>query len=267
MISTLLPKELIAMRETRFPKAHTARRTLGGLVFLLALGLLTDPGVQRARAAEAPAGAEKSEKSAKEDPYAWKSMFDGKTLKGWKVPVFGGDGEVAVKEGAIVLGMGDPMTGVTWAGKLPRDNYEVTLEAKRTEGIDFFATTTFPIGKEPCSFVVGGWAGTVVGLSCVDYYDASDNITSQFMAFKDNQWYRVRIRVSKPKVECWIDDEKMVDLVREGHKFGIRDEVDLCRPFGVSTYMTEGVLRKIRIRRLKPEEVAEIAKEVKDSPY
>jgi len=188
-------------------------------------------------------------------------MFDGKTLKGWKVPRFGGDGEVAVKDGTIVLGMGDPMTGITWTGGLLQNNYEVQLEAKRTQGIDFFATTTFPIGKDSCSFVVGGWAGTVVGLSCVDYYDASDNITSKFMAFKDDQWYAIRIRVSDKKVECWIDDEKMVDLLREGHKFDIRMEVDLCRPFGIATYCTEGVLRNIRVRQLKPEEVAKIAEE------
>jgi hypothetical protein len=37
--------------------------------------------------------------------------------------------------------------------------------------------------------------------------------------------------------------------------------VDLCRPFGISTYMTEGVLRNLRIRKLKPKEVAAIAKE------
>ena len=35
-----------------------------------------------------------------------------------------------------------------------------------------------------------------LGLSNVDFYDASDNITTQFMAFDDNKWYKFRIRVS-----------------------------------------------------------------------
>jgi len=229
---------------------------------LLLLGGPRPP--EACRAADAPraeSAQPAAEAAPKKAPYTWRSMFDGKTLKGWKVPRFGGDGEVAVKDGTIVLGMGDPMTGITWTGGLLQNNYEVQLEAKRTQGIDFFATTTFPIGKDSCSFVVGGWAGTVVGLSCVDYYDASDNITSKFMAFKDDQWYAIRIRVSDKKVECWIDDEKMVDLLREGHKFDIRMEVDLCRPFGIATYCTEGVLRNIRVRQLKPEEVAKIAEE------
>ena len=221
----------------------------------------------RAVAAEAKPLEEKVDAKAaeKKDPHAWRSMFDGKTLKGWKVPEFGGEGEVAVKDGVIVLNMGDPMTAIAWTGDLPKINYEVQLEARRTMGIDFFATTTFPFGDSPCSLVVGGWAGTVVGLSCVDWYDASDNITSQFLYFKDKQWYKIRLRVTKQRIEAWIndgkDDEKVVDLPTKGHKFTIRDEVDLCRPFGIATWCTEGQLRKIRIRLLKPEEVAAIKAE------
>ena len=37
---------------------------------------------------------EKHGKKKPKDPFAWRSMFDGKTLKGWKVPQFGGEGEV-----------------------------------------------------------------------------------------------------------------------------------------------------------------------------
>ncbi len=208
----------------------------------------------------------KKPEEKKKDPYAWRSMFDGKTLKNWKAPQFGGEGEVNVKDGVIVLDMGDPMTAIAWTGPdLPKINYEVRFEARRTMGIDFFATTTFPIGKDPCSLVVGGWAGTVVGLSCVDWYDASDNITSKFLYFEDKKWYKIRLRVTKQRIEAWIHDgkkdEKVVDLPTKGHKFSIRDEVDLCRPFGVATWCTEGQLRKIRIRLLKPEEVAAIKAE------
>jgi len=240
---------------------------VGAAVVLLTL-LFADRTLRRLEAADETAPSNKAEEAKEpvkeEDPYAWKSMFDGRSLAGWKVPKFGGDGEVSVKDGTIVLGMGDPMTGITWAGELPREDYELTLEAKRTKGIDFFATTTFPVGKDHVSFVTGGWAGTVVGISCVDFYDASDNITTQFMSFKDNQWYKIRIRVSEPKIECWIGDEKMVNLVRKGHKFDTRMEVDLNKPLGFSSYATEGVLRNIRIRRLKPEEVAAIKKETEE---
>ena len=72
-------------------------------------------------------------------------------------------------------------------------NYEVELEAKRVDGSDFFATTTFPVGKDCCSFVVGGWGGTVTGISCVDFYDAGDNVTTRFIDLKNGKWYKVRV--------------------------------------------------------------------------
>lgn len=200
-----------------------------------------------------------AEAAASDDRYKWRSLFDGKDLGKWTITRFGGEGEVTVKDGCIVLGMGNPMTGITWTGEVPRENYELELEAKRTSGIDFFATTTFPVGKEYCSFVVGGWAGTVVGLSSINLRDASENETTQFKVFQDNRWYRIRIRVSESKVECWIDDEKLVDIKREGRKFSVRMECDLCRPLGIATWCTESLIRNIRIRELTPQEVVDIA--------
>lgn len=211
------------------------------------------------RQASAGQNASSAASSSGETKYQWRSLFDGKELGKWTITRFGGEGEVTVKDGCIVLGMGNPMTGITWTGEVIRDNYELELEAMRTSGIDFFATTTFPVGNDYCSFVVGGWAGTVVGLSCVDMRDASENQTTQFKVFQDNRWYRIRIRVSTPKIECWIDDEKLVDIKREGHKFTIRMECDLCRPLGIATWCTEGVIRQIRIRELTPQEVIDIA--------
>jgi hypothetical protein len=207
------------------------------------------------------AAAEEPSKKAKADPCQWRDLFDGKTLDGWKTPKFGGEGKVKVQEGAIVLGMGDPMTGIAWSGDFPKVDYEVTLDAKKTEGDDFFATATFPVGDSFCSFVTGGWAGTVTGLSSIDYIDASENSTTGFKNFEKDRWYRFRIRVTKAKIECWIDDQKTIDFVTTGHKISLRFEVDPCRPFGFSSYMTEGRLRKIRLRQLTPAESAAVAAE------
>ena len=189
-------------------------------------------------------------KTGENDAYAWKDLFDGKTLEGWKTPEFGGEGEVAVKDGVIVMPMGSSMTGITYTGEVPRDNYELAWEGARLDGIDFFAAATFPVGKDNCTFVTGGWGGMVVGLSCVNFYDASDNDTTKFHNFKDKQWYKFRVRVAPAKIEVWIDDEQLVDLEREGKTIGIRDEVDLCRPLGISAWCTTGGVRAIRIRKL-----------------
>jgi hypothetical protein len=189
----------------------------------------------------------------------WKDLFDGKTLAGWKTPEFGGEGKVSVKDGAIVMEMGAAMTGVTYTGEVIRNNYELTLEGMRLEGSDFFCTTTFPVGDDPCTLVVGGWGGMVVGLSNVDFYDASENPTTKTATFKEKQWYRVRIRVSDAAIEAWIDDEQLVNQARKGHKFSIRIECELCKPLGISTWSTAGAVRNIRVRALKPEEVRAIA--------
>ena len=182
-------------------------------------------------------------------------MFDGKTLKGWKVPNFGGEGKVYVKDQSIILEAGAMMTGITYTEAMPKMNYEVTLEGMRVEGSDFFCTTTFPVGDSFVSLVVGGWGGTVTGISSIDFYDASDNQTTRSKDFKSKKWYRVRIRVTQEKIETWIDDEKMVDLETKGRKLSIRFECDLCRPFGISTWTTSGAVRNIRVRELGPQEL------------
>jgi hypothetical protein len=218
-------------------------------------------------AAETPkAEAKKADaKKPATDAAKWRALFDGKTLKDWKAPDFGGQGKVLVKDRTIVMEAGAMMTGATYAGKFPKMNYEVTLEGMRIDGSDFFCTTTFPVGDSFVSMVVGGWGGSLVGISSVDFYDASDNATSRSMDFKNKQWYRFRIRVTKDKIEAWIDNEKMVDLVTKGKKLSIRFECDLCRPFGISTWMTAGAVRDIRVRDLTSAEVKKAAEEAKET--
>lgn len=195
----------------------------------------------------------------------WKTLFDGKTLKGWKPSDFAGEGKIEVKDGAIVLAKGMQMTGIVYSkGDFPKMDYEVTLEAKKIEGDDFFATTTFPVGDSFCSFVVGGWGGQVIGLSTVDAADASMNDTSKAKEFKAGQWYRIRVRVSKHRIETWIDKEQFVDLDTTDRTISVRVECRLCRPFGIATYDTIGAVRDIRVRSLTEAEKKAIEAKKKD---
>ena len=185
--------------------------------------------------------AQQKQPAAKDAPAPqWKDLFDGKTLEGWTATKFGGEGKVYVKDGAIVMDIGNDMTGVTWKGKPPRDNFEISLEGKRLDGHDFFCTTTFPVGDEYCSVVMGGWGGTIVGLSNVDSNDASENATTKYKEFKDKEWYTLRIRVTTDKIEAWINDKQVIDQDRKDHKFGIRPEVEPNRPLGIATWQTQG---------------------------
>ena len=186
----------------------------------------------------------------------WRSLFDGKTLAGWKTTQFGAHAEPEVENGQLVLPAGDPLTGVTREkDDVPHVNYEVSLEAQRAEGHDFFVGFTFPVEKSFASLILGGWAGSVCGISSIDHMDASENSTSSFREFKTGQWYKVRLRVTKDRLQAWVDEEQIVDADIAGKKISTRVEVDASKPFGFASYRTKAALRNIRVRDLTPEEV------------
>jgi hypothetical protein len=189
----------------------------------------------------------------------WQELFDGKTLAGWRQSGFEGETTVRVVDpfsggrAAIVLEKATTLSGITWinGGLLPRTNYEITLQAMRVDGSDFFCCLTFPVGGAACSFVVGGWGGNVVGLSSVDRLDASQNETSQEMEFADRHWYRIRVRVTESRVEAWIDEQQKVSLPRGGHTVSLRPgDIQKSLPLGIASYMTRAAVRDIRLRRL-----------------
>ena len=178
-------------------------------------------------------------------------IFDGKSLAGWEVTNFGPQGPVNVSGGEIILGMGEGCTGITWKGKFPSVNYEVSLDAKRVEGNDFFCGMTFPAGKDPCTLIVGGWGGTTVGLSSIDGLDASDNATRKLMSFEKNRWYHLRLEVTSTKIKAWIDTLNVVDFKIGSSRLSIRPEVELSKPFGIASWNTTAALKNIRVSSLE----------------
>ena len=181
----------------------------------------------------------------------WRSLFDGKSLDQWRVTKFGGEGEVEIDDGSLLLGFGSSLTGVTYQGAVPTNDYELSLEAKRLDGVDFFCGLTFPVQKSHCSLIVGGWAGAVVGLSSIDGMDASQNETTKFMTFKNDQWYRIRVRVLTDRIQAWIDDKLVVDQDIRDRKISTRIEVDLSKPLGIAAWDTRAAIRNVRVRELK----------------
>lgn len=182
---------------------------------------------------------------------AWQPLFDGKTLANWQSTKFSGEGAVRVENGQIILEAGGALTGITWAGpELPTTNYEISLQAMRVEGRDFFAGVTFPVADSFCSLILGGWGGTVVGLSSINGMDASENETSQSVDFESRRWYSIRIRVTPAKIEAWLDERQIISQDLKGNKITTRVEVDLSRPLGVASWRTKSALRDVRLRRL-----------------
>ena len=191
------------------------------------------------------------ERSSTGNEPGWTPLFDGKTLTNWQPTKFVGEGAVKVENGQIILEVGKDLTGITWSGEKPPDsNYELMLQAMRVEGRDFFAGVTFPVGDSFCSLIVGGWGGTVVGLSSINGMDASENDTSQSIEFTSGRWYTIRIRVSAEKIEAWLDERQIVDVVRKGKEIDVRIEMIKSQPIGVASWRTKAALRDIRLRRL-----------------
>ena len=184
------------------------------------------------------------------DKDGWQSLFNGKTLENWKASDFTSNGKIEVKDSCIHIGVGKPMSGIVWSNEPPaRMDYEIRLDAMRIDGNDFFCGLTFPVGTNPCTFVVGGWGGTVTGLSSIDGYDASENETCSSVKFENNRWYQIRVKVSKSKIEAWIDDKQMVDLPTENRRISVRWEVEPSIPLGIATWCTGSAIRNIKIRK------------------
>ena len=221
--------------------------------------------------------------TTKEDQ-KWTPLFDGETLDGWSVSRIEADKKAEVRDGCIIIGRNDLASGIKYDRPFPKSNYEIMYQAIRAKGYDFFGTITFPVKESHCSFVTGGWSGSVIGLSSIHGYDASENETTGFYSFKDNQWYQFRVRVSDDRITVWLypvdkdgkstvpdkDDSRAVavareeiekpkvDLVLEDKQLSTRLEVTFFKPLGISTWNTEGHLRDIKYRELTPEEIEEI---------
>ena len=219
---------------------------------LLAVGALAAPRPGSGQAAPRPGSGQAARpQTAQPADAGGQPLFDGKTLTGWQPSKFSAEGAVRVEDGRIVLDTGKSMTGITWAGAaLPTTNYEIALQAMRVEGRDFFAGVTFPVDGSFCSLILGGWGGSVVGLSSINGQDASENDTSQSVEFQNGRWYSVRIRVTPAKIEVWLDDRQIITQDLKGNKIDIRVEMELSKPLGVASWKTKSALRDIRLRRL-----------------
>jgi hypothetical protein len=184
-------------------------------------------------------------------------LLDPPHAASWRQAGIPDEGKVTVRDGILSLSAGQPMTGATFAAGseagLPLTNYAIHYEAMRLEGEDFFGTVTFPVGDldTHVSFVLGGWGGTVTGISSIDFSDANENQTRAEQRFENNRWYRVRIEVRPEDLRVWLDDRLVVNVSTKGRKLSLRPGfIDHCRPFGFASFGTEARIRGVAIRRL-----------------
>jgi hypothetical protein len=188
-----------------------------------------------------------------ERPSDWFALFDGESLRGWKV-VGGGDfaghGQVAVAGEQLVLRRGLSRTGIAWRGDFPTMDYEVALELRRDAGHEL-CEILFPVGSQRCTWNIGGWGGAGTGVQFLDGISGEANDTFRRMAFRAGQWYRARLRVAEGRIECWLDDAKLIDLPTAGRKFVQPGWFPIPEPFGLAGWQTTLSLRHLRLRLLE----------------
>jgi hypothetical protein len=195
-------------------------------------------------------------KQAKVDAVAADLFAEG--VEHWKIlEDFPSNGGIAAtdEKGVFRMRMGDPLSGIRYTGPLdlPVTNYEISLEARRTKGTDFFCALTFPVNdiKTCCTFVAGGWGGALAGISSLDGMDAANNDTSTFHKFELNQWYTFRIQVTPESLKVWMDGKSIVDVELADRRVGMRwGDIEYCVPFGLATYVTAGEYRNFKIGRI-----------------
>ena len=235
------PRHLVIQMDTPLPPAAASNTATPAVAPAISKPALPDDFLQTAAL----------QPSSQSDGDGWVPLFDGKTLTGWSQTDFAGHGEVEVRNTLLLLNMGDPLTGVTWTNRLAKMNYEIALEAMRVNGSDFFCGLTVPVNDSFCSLIVGGWGGSLVGISSLDGEDASENETTKFMNFEDRKWYRVRLRITEGRIEGWLNQEKLVNVVTTDRRISLRPgDIEMSKPLGIATYQTTAAIRNIQMRRV-----------------
>lgn len=183
-------------------------------------------------------------------------LFDGKSLTDWETVDIGGSGQVELEGGLLIINQGDSLSGVVYkkAAELPVTNYEISLEAKRLQGVDFFCGLTFPVGnvKTCATLICGGWGGSVTGISSIDDVDASNNATGTYQRYEDDKWYKIRLRVTPENLSVWVDDKQVVDQDIKGRKISLRPgPIETYAPLALSTFNTSAAIKNVRLKSVK----------------
>jgi hypothetical protein len=212
-------------------------------------------GLALAQDATVAAKRETKTSEADKEEGAWRALLPATGLEGWEITNFGGEGEIANQGGELVLEPGDPLTGITRTGKdFPTENYEMRWSAQRVNGSDFFAGVTFPVGKEYCSFICGGWGGGLVGISSINGNDASENDTASYRDFKNGRWYQFKVRVDPTHISVWLDGEQILHVERENRRFSVRAEVMRSRPLGYCAFQSKVLVKEWQFRTIDSNE-------------
>ncbi len=141
----------------------------------------------------------------------WQSLFDGKSLDGWKAADH--DECFKVQDGAIVAG-GGPMAHLFYAGPIRKGdfkNFELKAEIKTTPGSN---SGIFWHTEPQSGFLKKGYEAQVCN-SCVDKRRTGSLLIIKDILdtspVKDDQWFEYHITVSGKRIVVKVNGETTAD--------------------------------------------------------
>ena len=192
-------------------------------------------------------------------------LFDGTSLDGWQVPESGPRKAESVRlaGGQATIESSRRAAGMAWKGPLPRQDYELAIEAMRPEpaaGRGAFAYIVFPVAEAECSLVLGTPTGS--GLELVDGQGLLRTGSRFDFTADPARWYKIAIRVTPTRVEVRVDGARVAEVSRTGRQFAVPSWCVEYKPLGVVAWHSTLAIRSVRVRRL----AFAPAKLVKDDP-
>lgn len=197
----------------------------------------------------------------------WRTLFDGEHLGRWEpidtVDTAGGSpGEVTVEGRQILLKPGEPLSGVSWSGPMPAQDFEVTLEAKVDDAE--LLSIAFPIGTDRAAVQLDA-NNRRAGLFSIDGTGLRDDPMAAPFDGAVAGWHQLRIRVTQDHVQAWLNAQPITDQARSGSTFGAPDGYLPLHDLSIFASRGAAALRNIRIRRIDPDD-APTRPDIPDKP-
>ncbi len=188
----------------------------------------------------------------------WVSLFDGKTMNGWrKMAVHGGNGGLWEVQGGALVGNQEPdhKGGLVGTEKTYSD-FEIELEFKVDMPVDtglFLRTREDGMGYQiTIDYRKDGYVGSLYAPAEGGFIQANKAWESYF---KKNGWNKLRARIEgqPAHVQAWLNGIKTIDFQDNRNRFPASGYIGLQVHGGADAWgdTSRARYRNIRIKELK----------------
>ena len=189
---------------------------------------------------------------------AWTSLFDGKTMNGWRLmAVHGGHGGIwEVKDGSLIGDQEKDHQGGLIGTEKKYGDFEIELEFKADLPVDtglFLRTRDDGMGYQiTIDYRKDGTVGSLYAPAEGGFIQINKTWEK---AFKKYGWNKLRARIEgqPAHVRSWLNDKKMIDFTDSRERFPAEGYIGLQVHGGEDSW---GEKSKVRYRNIRMREVA-----------